>query len=137
MILYGNNLVNRIRTEFDNATNRIWIAVPFIGEWTVVKKIMGTKWITNKNLDLKILTDIRNDTFINPETIKQFLHKGEVKTLSGLHAKIYIIDNAVFITSANLTGTAFSKRYEICEYFQIKGKHEILNVFNEIGRAHV
>ncbi|NLN48277.1 MAG: hypothetical protein GX154_04160 [Clostridiales bacterium] len=131
MILYGNNLVNRIRTEFDNATNRIWIAVPFIGEWTVVKKIMGTKWITNKNLDLKILTDIRNDTFINPETIKQFLHKGEVKTLSGLHAKIYIIDNAVFITSANLTGTAFSKRYEICEYFQIKGKHEILNVFNE------
>ena len=131
MILYGTNLIKKIRTEFDNATNRIWIAVPFIGEWTAVKKIMGTKWISNNNLNLKILTDIRNDDFINPETIKQFLHKGEVKTLPGLHAKIYIIDNSVFITSANLTGTAFSKRYEICEYFAITDKHDILNVFNE------
>ncbi|MBS3999305.1 MAG: hypothetical protein KGZ71_02350, partial [Desulfobulbaceae bacterium] len=64
-------MIKKIRTEFDNATNRIWIAVPFIGEWTAVKKIMGTKWISNNNLNLKILTDIRNDDFINPETIKQ------------------------------------------------------------------
>ncbi|MHC1773829.1 MAG: phospholipase D-like domain-containing protein [Lentimicrobium sp.] len=131
MIIYGTNLINKIRTEFDKATNRIWIAVPFIGEWSAVKKIMGTKWIGDNNLKMKILTDIRNDDFINPETIKQFLHKGEVKTLPGLHAKIYIIDNSVFITSANLTGTAFSKRYEICEYFTITDKHDILDVFNE------
>lgn len=131
MILYGTNLIKKIRTEFDSATNRIWITVPFIGDWTAVKKIMGTKWISNNNLDMKIITDIRNDDFINPETIKQFLHKGEVKTLPGLHAKIYIIDNSVFITSANLTGTAFSRRYEICEYFTINDKHDILRVFND------
>ena len=131
MILYGTNLIKKIRSEFDSATNRIWIVVPFIGDWTAVKKIMGTKWISDNNLDLKIITDIRNDDFINPETIKQFLHKGKVKTLPGLHAKIYIIDNSIFITSANLTGTAFSKRYEICEHFTIHDKHDILNVFND------
>lgn len=131
MILYGNSLIAKIRAEFDNATKRIWIAVPFIGEWDAVKKIMGTKWISNENLNMRIITDIRNNEFINPVTIKQFLHKTEVRTLAGLHAKIYIIDNSVFITSANLTGTAFSKRYEICEYFTITDKHDILDVFND------
>ena len=100
MVLYGNELVKKIRTEFDNAKNRIWIAVPFIGEWNAVKRIMGTKWITNNQLDIKIIIDIRNEDFINSETIKQFLHRAKVKTLAGLHAKIYIIDNSVFITSA-------------------------------------
>ena len=78
----------------------------------------------------KIITDIRNEDFINSETIKQFLHKANVKTLAGLHAKIYIIDNSVFITSANLTGTAFSRRYEICEYSIISSSHKIISVFN-------
>ena len=131
MILYGNELVKKIRTEFDNAKSRIWIAVPFIGEWNAVKRIMGTKWITNNQLDIKIITDIRNEDFINSETIKQFLHRANVKTLAGLHAKIYIIDNSVFITSANLTGTAFSRRYEICEYSTISSSHKIISVFNE------
>lgn len=130
MILYGNDLIEKIRTEFDDATNRIWIAVPFIGKWDAVMKIMGTNWISNNNLNMRILTDIQNDDFINPETIKQFLLKGEVRTLRGLHAKIYIIDNSVFITSANLTETAFSRRYEICEYFTINEKHDILKVFD-------
>jgi hypothetical protein len=60
------------------------IIVPFIGDWTSVKKIMGTKWISNNNLDMKILTDIRNDGFISPQTIMQFLLKAEVKILPGL-----------------------------------------------------
>lgn len=119
MILYGNNLVQTIREEFDKAENRIYIAVPFIGDWNAVKKIMGTNWISNNVLEMKVLTDIGNDGFINGETIKQFLHRGQVRTLAGLHAKIYIADNSVFITSANLTATAFSKRYEICEFFKI------------------
>ncbi len=131
MILYGNELVKKIREEFDNAKNRIWITVPFIGDWNAVKRIMGTKWITNNQLDIKIITDIRNEDFINFETIKQFLYRANVRTLAGLHAKIYIIDNSVFITSANLTATAFSKRYEICSFFTFDKTHEILNVFNK------
>ena len=54
---------------------------------------MGTKWITDSRLNIKIITDIENEGFINSETIKQFLHRASVKTLPGLHAKIYIIDN--------------------------------------------
>jgi len=131
MIIYGNELVKKIREEFDKAKSRIWIVVPFIGEWKSVKKIMGTQWITNNHLDIKIITDIRNEDFINSKTIKQFLHRASVKTLAGLHAKIYIIDNYVFITSANLTGTAFSRRYEICEYFTISSSHEIISVFKK------
>ena len=33
---------------------------------------------------MKILTDIRNDGFISPQTIMQFLLKAEVKILPGL-----------------------------------------------------
>lgn len=131
MILYGKELIKKIRHEFDNAKSRIWIVVPFIGDWNAVKKIMGTKWITNNSLDVKIITDIRNEGFINPETINRFLFKAEVKTLPGLHAKIYIIDNSVFITSANLTGTAFSKRYEICKFTTVTSDREIINIFND------
>jgi len=129
MILYGNELVKIIRSEFDNVKNRIWIAVPFIGNWNSVKKIMGTKWIHNNNVEMKIITDIRNDNFIDKDTIKQFLYRSKVRTLPGLHAKIYIIDNSVFITSANLTGTAFSKRYEICNCFNLEYDNRIEEVF--------
>lgn len=132
MILYGSELVKKIRTDFDNAKNRIWIMVPFIGHWTAVKKIMGTKWINNSKLDMKIITDTRNDGFIDAVTIKQFLYKAEVNTLPGLHAKVYIIDNSIYITSANLTGTAFSKRYEICEHYNISDdNHDIITVFKD------
>lgn len=131
MILYGTDLVQTLRKEFDKAEKRIYIAVPFIGGWESVKKIMGTKWAGNSAVEMKILTDIANEGFIDPVTISQFLHRGEVRSLRGLHAKIYIIDNSVFITSANLTGTAFSKRYEICEFFTIKGDHEIIDVFKQ------
>jgi hypothetical protein len=130
MILYGDNLIQKIRNEFDKATKRIWTVVPFIGNWNAVKKIMGTKWITNDQIDIRLITDIKNEGFINSETIKQFLHKGEARTLDGLHAKIYIIDDVVFITSANLTETAFTKRYEICKFLSISSNDDIISVFN-------
>lgn len=129
MILYGNELVQKIREEFDKAEKRIYIAVPFIGDWNAVKKIMGTKWIGSTEIELRVLTDIANNGFIDGKTMKQFLHRGKARTLAGLHAKIYIADNSVFITSANLTSTAFSKRYEICEFFKIEDSHEIITVF--------
>ncbi len=131
MILYGSELVKQIRNEFDNAKSRIWIVVPFIGKWTEVKKIIGAKWIDNQKLDVRLITDIRNEEFINQETIQQFLYRAQVKTLDGLHAKIYIIDNTVFLTSANLSGTAFTRRYEICETFSINDSHDIISVFND------
>jgi hypothetical protein len=43
----------------------------------------------------------------------RFLNRGSVKTLPGVHAKIYICDDCAIVTSANLTETAFTKRREI------------------------
>ena len=113
MILSEQNLVLELRKAFEKANNRIWIAVPFIGSWNSVERIIGLNWIVKENLDIRLITDIRNEKFIDPKTFLRFKQQGKTKTLDGLHAKIYIIDDFMLLTSANLTGTAFSKRYEI------------------------
>ena len=112
-ILSEQSLINEIHSAFKSVKSRIWIAVPFIGNNEQVAKIMGTNWRFNTELDVKILTDIRNSAYICKETYELFKLKAEIKSLAGLHAKIYILDDSVFITSANLTGAAFTKRYEI------------------------
>lgn len=113
MILYGQSLVNKVRKLADNTKKRIWIVSPFIGAWNAIEKILGRKWITNTDIEVRLLTDIRNEFLIDIDSIKEFKHRTEIRTLSGLHAKIYIFDNSAVVSSANLTGTAFSKRYEI------------------------
>lgn len=118
MILYGQRLVNALRRLCDSSSKRIWIITPFIGSWNAIEKILGRKWITNNSIDFRILTDIRNQYFINPVSFEKFKHRALVKTLPGLHAKLYLIDDSAIITSANLTGTAFSRRYEIGYLYQ-------------------
>lgn len=113
MILSEQNLVLELRKAFDNANNRIWIAVPFIGSWNSVERIIGVNWFAKKNLDIRLITDIRNEKYIDSKTYLKLKQQGKARTLAGLHAKIYIIDNFMLLTSANLSGTAFSKRYEI------------------------
>jgi hypothetical protein len=97
----------------DNVKTRLWIASPFIGEWKQIIKILGRKWIDDKNIEFKLITDLNNGGFLNPLSMRHFHKRGEIKSLTGLHAKVYIADDSALITSANLTGTAFSKRYEI------------------------
>lgn len=112
-ILKGQELVNNLREMCDNVKERLWIVVPFIGAWNSVERIIGSKWISDVNINVKLLTDINNGYYIKRDTIQNFQHRAEIKTLNGLHAKIYIVDNKILVTSANLTGTAFSRRYEI------------------------
>ena len=112
-MLYGNELAATLNKICKKATTRIWIVVPFIGSWKDVQRIIGISWRTNVDIDIKLLTDIRNSKYISKETFKIFQKQGEVKTLPGLHAKLYIADDKVLMTSANLSGTAFKKRYEV------------------------
>lgn len=112
-IISEQSLIDEIHKAFTKVRSRIWIAVPFIGNVEQVSRIMGTNWRFNPDIDFRLLTDIRNSAYINKETYNLFKTKATIKTLAGLHAKIYILDDQVFITSANLTGAAFSKRYEI------------------------
>ena len=111
--IFGNELVNELRKRGDAVQNRLWIAVPYIGTQDAVFRILGKEWLENSSVDFKVLTDVSDLRAINSKTLNLFYDRGEVRTLKGLHAKIYIIDDDALITSANLTGTAFSKRYEI------------------------
>lgn len=116
MILSEQQLVDTLHEHCEKAKFRIWIASPFIGSLKEFLQILGGNWM-RANIDFRILTDvdagfIREDTFkeVNASTNSQ------IKTLLSLHAKIYIIDDWCMLSSANLTGTAFSRRYEIgCE----------------------
>jgi uncharacterized protein YerC len=112
MILHSQNLVNTLRHKCDTAQHRIWIASPFIGSINEVKKIIGGSWMKT-SIDFKVLTDI-DAGFIKKDTYKEFKqYAADIRSLKSLHAKIYIIDDCCLLTSANLTGTAFSRRYEI------------------------
>lgn len=128
-IISEQNLIDEISKAFRKAKKRMWVAVPFIGNNEQVAKIMGTSWRFNTELDVKILTDIRNSAYICKETYELFKLKAEIKSLAGLHAKIYILDDTIFITSANLTGAAFTKRYEIG--VQLDDNKETIDAFNK------
>lgn len=112
-LLTGKILSTTLRTICDKVTNRLWIAVPFIGNINDTKRLLGQQWLNNIDVEVKLITDIRNTKFINKETIELFRNRGAVQTLAGLHAKVYIADSNCLITSANLSGTAFSRRHEI------------------------
>lgn len=103
-MIYGDELVNKLSTLMKKAERRIWIAVPFVGTWNNVQRIIGTKWITDTSIEVRLLIDINNESHIKADTIKQFQLRAEIRSLTGLHAKIYIIDDKVLLTSANLPG---------------------------------
>jgi len=130
-IIYGQSLVNELNKLCLRISNRLWIAVPYIGNQSAVVRILGEKWISNKSISLRLLTDISDLTCIDLDTLSLFMNDGHVKSLVGLHAKIYIVDNSCIITSANLTETAFTKRHEIGLSFDVSENHDIINVFEE------
>ncbi len=107
-----NDLLIEFNRLCEDIKYRFWVVSPFLGNWNGLKDIIGEN-IFSKNLDIKLITDIKNTCGIDKTTLSKFIDNGEVKTLQGLHAKIYIIDDKVLVTSANLSETAFCKRYEI------------------------
>lgn len=108
---------NELLLEFHNlcrcARERFWVVSPFLGSWDKIEEIIGSVLVSNSKLDVKLITDIGNTSGIDKTTLEKFLSVGEVKTLSMLHAKLYIIGDKVLVTSANLSETAFCRRYEI------------------------
>ncbi len=129
-ILYGQNLVNALHEIMEASEYRIWIAVPYIGGLASIKKILGSKWYDNQNIALRIITDISNTAAIDSQTLTTFYQRGEVKTLLGLHAKIYISDQRCLITSANLTNTAFTRRYEVG--IIVEQAQEVIQLFENL-----
>ena len=113
MILTEQTLIDNVRDHCKKAKKRIWIASPFIGSLNEVYKIIDGAW-KKPSVEFKVLTDAEAG-FIRKDTLDEFKSKprNEIRSLNSLHAKVYIIDEWRLITSANLTGAAFSHRYEI------------------------
>lgn len=102
-----------------NSKEKIYLSSPFIKE-NIAKLIVENKkdWVDCKILTKFTLPNIRS-WWLDLESIQYFTWKDfSVKNISNLHAKIFIFDNNIIITSANLTNWWFFKNLEYWVLFQ-------------------
>jgi hypothetical protein len=133
-LLQGQTLVHTLRSLGDNAKERLWIAVPFLGSPSTVRCVLGRDWFENPGVSVRLLTDTSDMTGIDTESLRLFHDRGELKTLLGLHAKLYIADSRCVVTSANLTNTALSKRYEVGSLYSGRDAEQILDLYKRYWR---
>lgn len=128
-ILSGQSLVDTLREHCDQAKERIWIASPYIGNFKDVQKIIGGNWMRS-HIDFRVLTDVESG-FIRHDTYTGFIASPntEIRSLFNLHAKIYLIDDWCLLTSANLTGMAFSARHEVGQV--VSGIEQVVTLFDQ------
>lgn len=103
-----SQLAKDLRTLADSVERRLWIVSPYIGSWRAVRRILGSAWET---VDVRLLTD-KDSGILARDTVERFAAHRPIKSLKGVHAKLYIMDNSVLLTSANLTEAAFTRRHE-------------------------
>ena len=101
-------LAKDLRALVDSAKKRLWIVSPYIGSWRAVRRILGETW---EKVDVRMLTD-KDSGILARDTLERFVAHRPIRSLKGVHAKLYIVDDSVLLTSANLTETAFTRRYE-------------------------
>ncbi len=122
-------LVNLLRKKCNQVRTRLWVASPYIGSFSAVRSILGSKWLSDPLIGVRLLTDVEELGRLSRETVEAFAKRGIVKQIRGLHAKIYVVDDEVLITSANLTGTAFSKRYEVGSFLTAPESKPFIDLF--------
>src|SRR3954467_221274 len=108
--LHGSDIGLTLRKLSDGAKFRMSIVSPYIGRWPAVAALLGANWWLGSTLPLQVITDISSPGNVHCGTLLRLRNRGLVRTLKGVHAKIYIIDDQAIVTSANLTETAFTKR---------------------------
>jgi phosphatidylserine/phosphatidylglycerophosphate/cardiolipin synthase-like enzyme len=97
-------LARDLRALVDSAKKRLWIVSPYIGSWRAVRRILGETW---EKVDVRMLTD-KDSGILARDTLERFAAHRPIRSLKGVHAKLYIVDDSVLLTSANLTETAFT-----------------------------
>lgn len=95
------------------------------------KEILGPETIRNFNLDFRLLVDYSECGNCNFKSMKELLKmwQNSVRSLTALHAKIYIADDHCLLTSANLTRTAFERRFEIGTLLNSAEKKLAMKIF--------
>lgn len=81
-----SELTKDLRSLADSVERRLWVASPYIGSWKAVRKILGSAW---QKVDVRLLTD-KDSGILAQDTIEQFAAHRPVRSLEGLHAKLYI-----------------------------------------------
>jgi hypothetical protein len=127
--LYGAGIAKKIRALSDGTMQSASIVSPFIGRWPAVTTIFGGNWWLGTPVSLRVITDISTPTNVNAGTLKKLMDRGPVRSLPGVHAKVYIFDEQAVVTSANLTETAFTKRHEIGIYLDVNEALETIKRF--------
>ena len=127
--LHGFGIAQRIRTLSENATRSVSIVSPYIGRWPAVAAVLGGNWWLGSPLTLRVITDISTPSNVNSGTLKMLLNRGPVRSLAGVHAKVYVFDEQAVVTSANLTETAFTRRHEIGIYLDRDESQETIKRF--------
>jgi len=130
-IATGKQLSQQLRRLADSIQRRLWIVSPFVGGWSAVQCILGVAWRNDPAIDVRLLTDIENDGALNASSIKQFESHGQIKHLRGLHGKVFIVDDHALMCSANLTGAAFSKRYETGVFCTPSESEPLIDLFDQ------
>jgi hypothetical protein len=133
-VISGQTLVDVVRKLADNAEERLWIAVPYLGTYNTVQEILGSSWLTKHKISFKLLTDLNELNSVSAASITLLKKRGLACSLIGLHAKIYVIDNYCIIGSANLTRTSFTKRYEAAILFSPNESQKAIELFEEFWR---
>ncbi|GEM_PF-3482831 len=128
-ILHGTELAIAVRSICEQARKRLWLAAPYIGGLATVRCLTGKHWLTGAVRDLRVLVDIEDPDFLNTETLRAFARHGRVRSLRGLHAKLYVGDGKAVFGSANLTHTAFAKRYEVCAEVTGDEARQVVDLF--------
>jgi hypothetical protein len=127
--LYGAGIAKKIRALSDSAMRSASIVSPYIGRWPAVTTIFGGNWWLGSPVSLRVITDISTPSNVNAGTLKMLMDRGPVRSLPGVHAKVYIFDEQAIVASANLTETAFTKRHEIGIYLDANEVLETLKRF--------
>jgi len=114
----------------DVAERRLWVASPYIGSWKAVSRILGAAW---QKVDARLLTD-KGSGILAKDTIEEFAKHRPIHSLTGLHAKLYIVDDSVLITSANLTECAFTRRHEAGIVLKGEQAQELIDLYERFWK---
>jgi len=129
-ILHRQFLSKKIVDKCSSVSNTLWICSPYIGGIQSISGILGKQYRTRKRMNLKLLVDISNPSNCDFVTLNHLIDFGfEVRSLPGLHAKIYIFDSECMVTSANLTDRAFTKKSEAGVFLNSKEAPKAISIF--------
>ena len=134
--LFGNELLKEFMELFNSVKERIWICSPYVGSLKFISKVSHGK-IFDKNIESRFITDIKELSALNIEFFELLKETGKLRTLNGVHAKMYIVDNKCLITSANLTETAFLKRYEVGILLSEKESKNMIEIFKSFWEQSI